>query len=43
MHRKSDNIEIIMDSETNDIFENFCESLLQKCLEGLEESIRVSE
>ena len=43
MHRKSDNIEIIMDSETNDIFEKLCESLLQKCLEGLEESIRVSE
>ena len=43
MHRKSDNIEIIMDSETNYIFEELCESLLQERLEGLEESMRGSE
>ena len=30
MHTKSNNIEIIMGSETNDIVEELCESLLQK-------------
>ena len=30
MHTKSNNIEIIMGSETNDIIEELCESLLQK-------------
>ena len=30
MHTKSDNIEIIMGSEINDIIEEICESLLQK-------------
>ena len=40
MHTKSHNIEIIMGSETNDIFEELRESLLQKYQEGLEESMR---
>ena len=43
MHTKSDNIEIMMGSETNDIIEELRESLLQKCQEGLEESMRGSE
>ena len=40
MHTKKDNIEIIMGSETNNIIEELCESLMQKCQEGLEESMR---
>ena len=43
MHTKKDNIEIIMGSETNNIIEELCESLLQKYQEGLEESMRGSE
>ena len=43
MHTKSDNIEIMMGSETNDIIEELRESLLQKCQEVLEESMRGSE
>ena len=43
MHTKSDNIEIIMGSETNDIIEELRESLLQKYQEGLEESMRRSD
>ena len=43
MHTKSDNMEIIMGSETNNIVEEICESLLQKYKEGLEESMRGSE
>ena len=31
MNTKSDNIETVMDSETNYIIEKLCESLLQKC------------
>ena len=42
MHTKSDNIEIIMGSETNDIIEELLESLLQKYQEGLEKSVRGS-
>ena len=42
MHTKSDNIEIIMGSETNDIIEELLESLLQKYQEGLEKSVRAS-
>ena len=30
MHTKSDNVEIIMGSETNNIIEELCASLLQK-------------
>ena len=37
---KSNNIEIMMGNETDGIIEELCESLLQKYLEGLEESIR---
>ena len=40
IHTKSYNIEIIMGSETNDIVEELCESLLQKYPEGLETSMR---
>ena len=43
IHTKSDNIEILMGSETNDIIKEFCESHLQKYQEGLEESVRGSE
>ena len=43
MHTKSDNIGIIMSSETNDIIEELCESLLQKYQERSEESMRGSE
>ena len=43
MHIKSDIIEIIMGSETNNIIEELCESLLQKYQEGLEKSMRGSE
>ena len=39
MHTKSDNIEIIMDSETNDIIEELRESLLQNYHNNLEESM----
>ena len=35
MHTKSDNIEIIMGSETSDVIEELWESLLQKYQEGL--------
>ena len=30
MHTKNDNLEIIIGSETNDIIEELCQSLLQK-------------
>ena len=40
MHTKSDIIEIIMGSETNNIIEELCESLIQKYQEGLEESMK---
>ena len=43
MHTKSNNIEIMMGSETNYIIEELCESLLQKYQDGLEELIRESE
>ena len=42
MLTKSDNIEIIMDSETDNIIKELFESLLQKYQEGLEESMRGS-
>ena len=38
IHTKSDNIKIIMVSETNDIIEELRESLLQKYQEGLKEN-----
>ena len=43
MHTKSDNIEIMMGSEKDDIINELFESLLQKYQEGLEESMRGSE
>ena len=42
MLTKSDNIEIIMDSETDNFIKELFESLLQKYQEGLEESMRGS-
>ena len=43
IHTKSDNIEIIMGSETVDIIDELFKSFLQKYQEGLEESMRGSE
>ena len=37
MHAKSDNIEIMMGSETDEIVEELFKSLLQRYQEGLEE------
>ena len=43
MHTKSNNIEIMMGNETDEIIEELFESLLQKCQEKLEEKMRGSE
>ena len=43
MHTKSDNIEIMMDSETDEIIEELFKSLWQRYQEGLEESMKGSE
>ena len=43
MHTKSNNVEIVIGSETNKIIEDHFESFLQKYQEGLEESMRGSE
>ena len=43
MHTKSDNIEIMMGSKTDDIIDELFKSLLQKYQEGLEQSMRGSE
>ena len=43
MRRKSDNIEIMMDSETDEIIEKLFKSLLQIYKEGLEESMKWSD
>ena len=43
MHTKSDNIEIMMSSETDEIIEELFKSLLQRYQEGLKESMRESE
>ena len=43
MHTKSNNVKIMLGSETNEIIENFFESFLQKYQEELEESMRGSE
>ena len=40
MHTKSDNLEIMMGSETDEIIEENFESLLQRYPEGLEESMK---
>ena len=43
MNTKSDNIEIMMGSETDDITDELFEYILQKYQEGLEESMRESK
>ena len=43
MHTKSDNIEIMMGSETNEITEELFKLLLQRYQEGLEESMKGNE
>ena len=43
MHTKSDNIEIVMVIETDDIIEELFESLFQRYQEELEESLQGSE
>ena len=43
MHTQSDNIQIMMGSETDEIIEEIFKSLLQRYQEGLEESMRGSE
>ena len=40
MHTKSDNIEIMMDSETDQIIKESFKSLLQRYQKGLEEKMR---
>ena len=43
MHAKSNNVEIMMGSETDEIIEELFKSFLQRYQEGLEESMRGSE
>ena len=43
MHTKSNNVENMIGSETNEIIKNLFEYFLQKYQEGLEESMRGSE
>ena len=43
MHTKSDNTEIMMRNETDEIIKKLFESLLQRYQEVLEKSIKVSE
>ena len=43
MHTKSNKVEIMIGSETDEITEDLLESFLQKYQEGLEESMRESE
>ena len=43
MHTKSNNVEIMIVSETNEIIEDLFEYFLQKYQEGLEESMRGNE
>ena len=43
MHTKSNNIELVMGSEADDIIDERFESLLQKYQEGLEESTKDSD
>ena len=40
MHAKSNNVEIMMGNETDEIIEELYKSILQKYQEGLEESMR---
>ena len=43
MHTKSNNVEILMGSETGEIIKDLSESFLQKYQEGLEESMGGSD
>ena len=43
MHTKSNNIEIMMDNETDEIIEELFESLLQRYQAGLEEKMKENE
>ena len=43
MHEKSDNIEIVIGSETNEVIEELFKSLLERYQKALEESTRGSE
>ena len=43
MHTKSNNVEIMMGSETDEIIKELFKSILQRYQEGLEESTRGSE
>ena len=43
IHKKNNDIEIIMDNETDEIIEKLFESLLQKYHQGLEEKMEGSE
>ena len=43
MHAKSNNVEIMIGSETDEIIEDLFESFLQKYQEGLEEPTKGSE
>ena len=43
MHSKSNNVEIMMGSKTDEVIEEFFKSFLQKYQEGLQESMRESE
>ena len=43
MHTKSNNVEIMMGSETDEIIKKLFKSFLQKYQEGLEDSMRGSE
>ena len=43
MHTKSNNVEIMIGSETDEIIEELFISILQRYQEGLEESMRGSE
>ena len=43
MHSKSNNVEIMMSSKTDEVIEEFFKSFLQKYQEGLQESMRESE
>ena len=43
MHSKSDNVEIMMGFDTNEIIEKLFDSILQRYLKGLEESMKGSD
>ena len=43
MYSKSDNVEIMMGVDTNEIIKNFFNSILQRYQKGLQESVRGSD